>query len=159
MLKGIPRPRTLAADKEFIMDWLLTCSIGILSGVWGQVETAPNVMNWVQILTNLGSFAVIVFGLVVFLPRAFEHALTSYKEVVKTHAEVQDSLSKIFRETIHNMGMTFKEELEAVRQRADARADRMSERLSGSIAQNTEAVNKNTDALMALEKQMIERRP
>jgi len=82
-------------------------ALGIVAAVEGLDATAI-----VPTITNLGSFALIVWGIVVFLPRA-----------MNDHKEAYEKTAATFSQALVDITKEFHQEIEEVRKRSDMRME------------------------------------
>jgi hypothetical protein len=93
--------------------------------------------GWLQVLTQTGSFGLIVYGVVRLLPQVGIKILDAYERLVDT----------------------FREEIEAERVRCDERSVQIEHSvaelkasLDVALARNTDAIERNTQAMAMLER-------
>jgi hypothetical protein len=100
----------------------------------------PNSLSLLNLVIQGGSFALIAFAIVYLLPRgatklldAHREAVTGFHDAMQAFRASQDAIIKAFRE-----------EVESVRTRADARADKIVE----GLAKQAESLNGLREALV-----------
>jgi hypothetical protein len=89
-----------------------------------------------QLVTNLGSFGVIVWAIVIFLPRVARDMVSSYSALQET----------------------FKNEVEHVRDKADARAEKISQTMEQLIIQ-IRAMQQTQQELVELLRRGLDKHP
>ncbi len=93
----------------------------------------PNNLSLLNLIIQSGSFALIAFAIVYLLPRGAAKLLEAHREAVNTfHVAMQ-----AFHTSQEIVVKAFREEVETVRTRADARADKIAE----GLARQAESLN------------------
>jgi hypothetical protein len=93
----------------------------------------PSSLGLLNLVIQGGSFALIAFAIVYLLPRGATKLLEAHREAVTTFQEAMAG----FRSSQDAVIKAFRDEVEAVRTRADQRAEKIAE----GLARQTESLN------------------
>jgi hypothetical protein len=98
-----------------------------------QVMEAANGLSLLNLVIQGGSFALIAFAIVYLLPRGATKLLEAHREAVTTFHDAMTA----FRTSQDAVIKAFRDEVEAVRTRADLRA----EKIADGLGKQTESLN------------------
>ena len=98
-----------------------------------EMMDTTNNLSVLNLVIQGGSFALIAFAIVYLLPRGATKLLDAHHEAVTTFHDAMEA----FRTSQDAVIKAFREEVESVRLRADARADKIAE----SLARQAESLN------------------
>ncbi len=99
----------------------------------GKVMETPSSLGLLNLVIQGGSFALIAFAIVYLLPRGATKLLDAHREAVTAFQEAMTA----FRSSQDAVIKAFRDEVEAVRTRADHRA----EKIADGLARQTESLN------------------